>query len=205
MSDDKRVRAISAAFHIRQLQSGIEERQLTQAWIAARVARDKLYEHFPGSRANKGLRQYLIHACGIEGSKASRLSIYAELVIPYCRQNNIEIKPIAEQHFNRLTEVLAALRRAIKADDLPRVKQILQDIQEAPSRAWLRVKYQNCRQPLGTGYTVDTEDEMVIVIRMAPGVTRETLLGKMARLVQFSERPVPEYWTVQDIVERCGM
>lgn len=143
---DSNIRALVAFEAMRAAQEERHNLRSMQAWLAVKVARDKLYLDFPPTDEYPGgfgnLKEWL-RAVGIRFGTLDELNYLGTIVAPMLEERGIKIEPLLNSdRYPKLAETITVLKHIAEGKEKEHTaKSVIEDVSKASSRDDMRVKY----------------------------------------------------------------
>jgi hypothetical protein len=142
---------------------------LLVSWITDTNGGEPIWTHHPNNYET--LRDFLMDVgTEREGNKlspsvVSEMISVAEIIVPYCRANGIDIDVfIASKMWTKLREVVSYIRSLVENNEREEILDVLDDVKALPSRLALREKYRKTRNPKYARSDVVTKNGTSIVV-----------------------------------------
>ncbi|MCP4539451.1 MAG: ParB N-terminal domain-containing protein [Chloroflexi bacterium] len=133
-----------------------------QGWMVAHLARTGVWKAHPDGYAS--IKQYLKGA-GVQPRDVSTLTGFAEKVVPYCDEKEIEIDHLlTNEHWDKFRAGMAAIKAAIKEDDPDEIRGILIDVERAATASMITAKYRKPQEYQGKGTSLRINRKVIFVL-----------------------------------------
>jgi hypothetical protein len=163
---DDNIKSLVAFEAMKSAQDERHNLRSMQAWLAVKVASDKLYLDFPPTKDYpEGFGDMLewLRAVGIQHSTLYDLNSLATRVAPLLAEHGVSISNyLNSDRYPKLAEAIPTLNRiATGEEEEHTVEEVIKDVEKASSRNDVRAKYRNERY-IGNGAINARSDGTVI-------------------------------------------